>query len=84
VVVGAEGIVHRTRDRPHRGLVEDHGRAGRHPLDGGKIADVAADDLQPLAGRRGERQVLRTAGGEVVEDADAGIGVVAKEPLDEM
>jgi hypothetical protein len=39
--------------------MEDGGGPAGRPLDGGEVANVAAHDLQALARRRGERQVLQ-------------------------
>jgi hypothetical protein len=62
--------------------VEDDVALGHEEVDGGLVGDGAADELEAGALAEGG-DVVEAAGGEVVEDGDAGAGL-AEEALGEV
>src|SRR3989441_1108749 len=82
VRVRTQRVLHRTRHRPHRRLVEDHAGAARGAEDHRQVADVPAEHLEVVPEARREPEVGARARREVVENAHA--RAVREEPLDEV
>ena len=74
----ADGAGHRA----HRGLVIDDVHPTHGALDGGEVAQIAVDDLEPIAGTLREVQVFAPARREVIEDLH--LHAVPQEPFDDV